>query len=619
MPVRTRRGSGSTVEPAAGHVDMNRNDRRRGSRLLRIAVLLVAVASVVVAVPASPVFADPALITNDNQSSCVWTYAGSVSAGFTLNTVPLRLSYKCYRAVDPGEREWDSGGWIDSTSASPAYLFTGQTSSIVTSFSSTSGTNRFSDFTIDVADDSIGYVEFSFNIYRTSGSAVYNSSRIAYVGLDAGGSAPYDDLIGYTAARISWVSAASFDAAEPAYRWSDVYEPTVPFCGAEVTFVDPTINETVRQGDTVEVEWEATAGVTAQIDLQWMPIDSPGEAWEGSPLLRWYEIRPATSIATSGSKTLTVPNLYDFTSGVLLGRVNLRCFDLRTDTWRYKNAEDPSTVISLAEQYPCSQTRVEWPYRRNLSAGDTQRWWISHRIIGYTGTDPDVLIEYATWDDGTLTGPPAYSSLTWETVADLSPGEGGFYDLEAGYDGTSAQYLLRCVDETGTYYNGKWAPGMKLGEDPTESGEPRSEASCLRQSGIGLSPSSWVPGLVGMGTCTLRVLFIPSGAALSDLEASGDALADRAPVSFLAESADMLYGALDGSAAAVEANEDDCVQLLGSNLLDDVAPAYSYPVEACPTAIAGGTVTTTRSVVGVAFWFGAAWMLWGMTRRLLAR
>jgi hypothetical protein len=44
-----------------------------------------------------------------------------------------------------------------------------------------------------------------------------------------------------------------------------------------------------------------------------------------------------------------------------------------------------------------------------------------------------------------------------------------------------------------------------------------SLSDCFSQSGIGLSPGSWVPGLWQMGTCVLGWLFVPSSTAVTNL------------------------------------------------------------------------------------------------------
>jgi hypothetical protein len=70
---------------------------------------------------------------------------------------------------------------------------------------------------------------------------------------------------------------------------------------------------------------------------------------------------------------------------------------------------------------------------------------------------------------------------------------------------------IYCTDSSGAL---NLRGGLATNDIVTGSDElfpnSRSIDSCLSGAGIGLNPSSWVPGLVRMTSCVLTVLFVPS-------------------------------------------------------------------------------------------------------------
>lgn len=346
--------------------------------------------------------------------------------------------------------------------------------------------------------------------------------------------------IGYWYGSDNAATNAGMDAAVPFskldhFPGGTAYGVAPPFCGAFAEVTDPASpTALLYEGDEVEISWNRTGGVTDLIQVTWeiRGLERPEEA-------TWYTVSGPGAIGTSGVTSMTVMDqAVPAPGGQYAGKVLFRCRAMDDDAWQYKRSEDASEDLAAANR-PCAKTSIVWPQIENISAGDVATWNLYHVSVGYTG-DPDVLVEYATWDDANLDGPGALEALTWSTLADLSPGERGSFDAEAGYDGTTRQFVLRCTDDVGVYYAGQWSTANRR-YDPDATG---TEEGCYAQSGIGLRPSSWVPGLWRMGSCTITVLFVPSDPS-GWLDENVAMLSEDAPFSFVADTVSFFDAATD--------------------------------------------------------------------------
>jgi len=411
--------------------------------------------------------------------------------------------------------------------------------------------------------------------------------------------------------RSIFIGGGSSEASIDAELWTEVdhfpgssaYSPEVAFCAAEVTWDQP-LDSRIFAGDVLTFSYERTPAVTGNIDVRFHP--ELGWADEGGP---WTTILSESVIGTSGTGSVTVGD-QGWATGQFLSALDMRCRNIATDQFVYKDAGDDSNTVNDGVVRPCAATRVTWPAMATLYEGEVVSWYFSHVSIGYTG-DPDVLVQYSIWDDGNYDGYGHLGSLddlTWTTLVDLSPGEYGDYTIAAGYDGTTRQFLLRCVDDQGNFYAVPWSTASRL-----DNLVPANEESCYSQAGIGLRPSSWVPGLARMGSCVTRVLFVPSDESVDDLADSANLAATRAPISYIAELGPDVYASMDGAPAAVTANRNDCLVLLAGELYEGMDTA-----SACPSALDSSTLTDIRTLLGVVAWLGFAWLLWSMTRRLIA-
>jgi len=371
---------------------------------------------------------------------------------------------------------------------------------------------------------------------------------------------------------------------------------TTAFCGATVEW-DGDYSQRIFEGDVLTFSWERTPLLTGNIDVRW----TPDLGWAGGGSA-WVTIVSESVIGSSGTGSVVVGD-QGWAEGQYLGALDMRCRDIVADGFVYKNAEDDSNTINDGSLRPCASTRVTWPTLTTIFAGDIESWYLSHAIIGYGG-DPDVLVEYATWDTENQDGPGPMGDLTWSTMVELSPGEFGDYDLTAVYDGSNRQFVLRCTDDQGVYYAAPWSTSARL-NDPN-AGAP-TEEGCYGQTGLGLRPSSWVPGLMRMGSCTLRVLFVPDSEVVSD---SWDGLvedvSENAPVAWAYSAYVLVSDSADGTQAAVAAAATDCVDVIpaGGDLVESAAASV------CPAAIDIGAMEAARPWMGYMVWVGWAWSMY---------
>jgi len=542
--------------------------------------------------------------SNTAHSSCIaaWSVTGTWSNGETRN-----FKAKCY--YDPAlNQPADQTAWFDGT-PSPSGLYFGWKSS-GGSFDSAapSGTSGFvwSNYALTVASDSLGYVEFTIDVKRWSGISKTQSgvSGTMEFFFDTTAATPYDRGMIGNDSHSDLVAWASYDSTDPYYYYgSGPYSPIVAFCGAVIDWTSHDMAERIYEGDELGFDWEITAGLTGNVDVQFEPplaLIAPG----GGP---WFNIVNEAVIGTSGSGTIEVQDQgWLAEGGQEMHNLSMRCWDEVAEVYRYKVAGDDSNTVNDGYLRPCMQSRVTWPSMQTVEAGDEQSWYISHTVTGFSGAAAEIEVEYTTWDDGNGDAPPsAFAGLTWTSVNVFSAGEFGNYDLTAGFDGTSRQFLLRCTDDTGVYYGAPWSSAARL---PNSGSGDASEEGCYSQTGIGLRPSSWVPGLVRMTTCTLRVLFVPDMEAVSESwDGLMESASENAPLAWAYGAHGVVTDAADGMESAIAANDEGCFTVVpdGGDLIDSAAG------QACPSTMELGTFSTVRPYLGIAVWIYWAWIMYG--------
>lgn len=582
----------------------------RSGRAFTVVLFL---AAVFLTVPLSwtPAYAAVSSVTTGGASSCVSAWEGQALGSFTWSAGQTRtLLVKCYYGNAPTGWAFpyestftpdasSTGHYIDfprsdgnGDYAQPAGL--------------TSGTNKlvWTNFEWLVSDPSTRYVEWSVDIQLYGTSRTFNQNGLAarpahaFWRVAEQANPPYRmndaNTHGTTPAHGGrWVAGADWASTSPHYWWLSEYSPIVPFCGAVVDW-DDADDVRVFEGDELGFSYTRTAGVTGNIEVRWNPGLSVG-GWGADPG-PWHLLLSEATIGTSGTGSIVAGDRGAFDGGYL-GLIEMRCYNIPTNTYLYKRFGDDSETVGDGAARPCLRTRVTWPPMDNLEAGDDVSWYFSHTGVG------DVLVEVTSWDDGNLDAPPAFSSLTWTTLADLSPGEYGDFSEPAGYDGTTRQMVLRCTDAQGVFYGAPWASAVRLIDPDAGPGEE----GCYSQTGIGLRPSSWVPGLARMGSCTLQVLFVPSsGVVQEEWEELLEAAEENAPVAWVYDAYSLVSDAAVGTSAAVAASSGECVQVVpdGGDLIDSSAGSV------CPATLDVGPLATARPYMGFMVWIGWAWSMY---------
>ena len=399
------------------------------------------------------------------------------------------------------------------------------------------------------------------------------------------------------AGSLRWWPYTDWENAEPQFTWTQ----EVRFCGAEVTVTNETTGlDTFSDGDVLAFSTAWTSSRTEYVKATFPGGGGQWQIYTPGTLSNPYEME----LTFSAGATHRAELFY-------LREITLTCLDNVLNQVFTLAVGAPVEDTGDGRPRPCELARFYWPQYQAVDSGQELVWHLNYAGTPTTAVvDTSISVEWSTWDDSG-DNVPAFSSLTWIEV-DGSPFElGTSEDVTAsgGYDGSLRQFVWRCTDELGTVYAGQWASGIHV----IGSGAA-SRPSCYQQTGIGLNPSSWVPGLVRMGACVVEDLFVPSEASTARLWGAADELTQHAPISYVADSYDAIDGAATGSGAAVAAHEDDCLSLW-SQWPGDI----EAPTSACPVDAGLGSLGTFRSIMAGLFWLGFAYGLFRSSVQVLFR
>lgn len=308
--------------------------------------------------------------------------------------------------------------------------------------------------------------------------------------------------------------------------------------------------------------------------------------------------------AADGTETIKIRRLPEVRDGTV-GELKIACAFALADGWhltvRSWDGSEPATPTDFRECQDLAIDRPNWAEGDPNYPEDPGPWRVFARNGAAFGPvdvevwDPETGVWVAWLDDLTLTaGEVVEEPESVPTVALTDPDS----------------YSFRCTDAEGTLTGGT------LGEVSPEKWADGSKESCTA-SGIGVAPSSWVPGLVKMGSCVTRKLFVPSDVELQRIRSAGAEASHRAPISFIAEPGGVLISAFSDAPATIEAHREDCLLLVDvSTLLDGVDD-----VSACPHSLevsgSSASLSQLRAVLVTVWWLAFAWFLWSSTRRVM--
>lgn len=388
---------------------------------------------------------------------------------------------------------------------------------------------------------------------------------------------PSNPAVGYPTA----VSAAAFAAASPAW----VYNPHD--CANIGVSIAP---DPIPANSTAGI---VTTGTTA-----------PGLVVQVKrPTGTWQTVTPVPgSMALSG-----------FTAPTAASSVVFRCNSTSSTTYVYQRGSSTSSTTWLTTEpivTACALATLSWPANVATSTTAAFKYTIPSGVtidaLQYTVIDPN----------GSPSAPT--SSTTWTSAVAAATGPSTSTINVTVTDGVSmAQVWWRCKDLNGWTSAGQYAASFALGGGAFGGGD----GSCWDSGGIGLAPSSWVPGLLhGMG-CLAQDLVVPSDQTLTDFADSAMAVGEKAPLAYIVETGTALGGIASTWPGDIATSRNTCFVFNGMN---PAALGESY--QACPSTFDdqperpdGKTpMEWYRQLIGYAFWGGACWTLWAATRKVLS-
>jgi hypothetical protein len=429
-----------------------------------------------------------------------------------------------------------------------------------------------------------------------SGSATSNTGQAHACGTEIPGSATS------WAGSCKLVSVASFATTLPDYRWT-----VTENCETVAVTVSPT-QAIEHEGDTLT--FSVTVNPTypvADVSVRVRFSDT------------WTVVKPTGSIGSGPfTNTVTVSPGPD----TARDNIEIRCYDLTTNKYRYVYYGAQADFLA-SDTRACLMVRTVWPAigKQDLAIGQVINLTASFSGVG-PATGTQVQIQYATWDSSGSNGPPAFSGMTYTTAKTLTLGDDGVaVPLTAAYTTNALQFVIRCQDAQGYYYGSAFSASNFLSGLPQNGDD---EQSCYAMSGIGLNPSSWVPGLTRMGSCVLKWLFIPTSSQTQALYDTASTLTTKAPISYVTTAVSIVTGVLTGAGDSITANNGGCLSLYS------VLPSYTYHgAHTVPGSVSGGAcssaftgssgtqLSTTRTILGYLFWAGALWSLFLATRKVV--
>jgi hypothetical protein len=549
---------------------------------------------------------------------CVAAIEGwDTSSGFTLTTSASEVRVKCYSSTDevsPDVPEGAGGIQIHYGPTTGVYALPG------------SGNTRVSDFTL--VENANGYYEASFNLYRSTGTLAFSDGTffMGFQIIDSGFNALMS--LGGFAFPAAWSGCASqgfvpwstIDTTFPSCH-SSTFGPYggsfIGTCDANVQFAGYRVNGVALEFTEI-VDYVLIPGDQFEMDVQiYLGYDWPDFDFK-------FRVNPDGEFVTAvplslGGDHFRIDMSDQIEVPARVGLVALSCSYDGEPTMYYSSDQTATACGELwctaVSTRACSHLVVLWPsVNRLYLAGDTLSMGFrlsdeapEHGVYNLmiSGFHDDTGLEFLTVLD--REGDP---------LTDLSyiPGTTNYSLLLPGWEGTlehvvvsdelwSEDVALYCTDADGMVliagnaglpdHDGGVVGGGGPGVDTPQA--------CLSGSGIGLSPSSWLPAAGRMGTCLVRVLFLPSG---EGIEGFREALEEDTslghwyePLSVVPEAFQLLSQSGEGCS-------------IGMSIPTGQPEPVSFDFDTC-----SGDASTVRQVVYTASTVGIVMLgLFGVTR-----
>lgn len=614
--------------PDASRFDTALRDVRKVRAFLVVAATVAGVLAVSQSARAAT------LSTSVGKSSCVQAYDGKPASGWTWaagETITLRM--KCYYDMRTPVDTYRPAGSVSGAtwfSGSPAIntswkMMLGRNAGNADCLDPASGgTNwwRWSNVVVDQQDAAKGYVELHVTLTghptvgRSMGAGTNPFVNWEPTGCSNGSQARY---LGANASMIgsSTVAGDAFATTMPDFRWgSSDWTAVSPFCGATVTATTITLpdgstkaaanSSLVQTGDKVTFSVAWSSSITQSVDVSF----HPGGA--GSSYVSLYN-GLAGGIVNPEIVTVTVPAL---TAAVRLGGILLRCHDAASGQNYYKSLEQAGVGTNDVRGRGCDIARWFKPEDKSLAVGDTVPFTLNYSGVLPEGQTPTTIkVEYAVFDIDNLPRVPAFSSLTWTTLVEAAPlGTFTTYNVTAGYAGPVQQFVFRCTDALGTVYNNQWTNPA----DVLSGTVPAQDEGCIKSSGLGLSPSSWVGGLMRIGSCLLKALFIPSEVVIDAFKTDAKAaMESHAPSNYVGQVIPLATGTFSGLSAGIMGAHDACFVALPEMGVPGIGGSGGQIDEQQICGDDIPTNPTARVILLFLFWLAFGWKMVGLVGVIL--
>lgn len=553
------------------------------------------------------------VVTTGDGSSCVSTVQGWSSGTLDIGTSTDRLfRFKCYYGgTGPGAGFFTStSGLATCPTVAPVYLVIGANlGGAVTCSTYTS------PLVIDVSAP--GYVEFHFT-GRLSGSGVITrdvtpsgihvrTAAGTYLGLGTTGTSgggPADPETGH------WVWSIDFDTAMPPYRWGDEYIDSR--CKSLDMYIDAP-GRTFAPGEFAFVEWlgatpEDIGDGVVSLRYRWAPHLPFVSLWQRAGVLNPVPPIEPTPVRNND----TVPH-----NAVTL---EIECRDPEGGVYYLRG--DSSWSGTPQQPRACAALTVTWPpveafYDEDEAAQATL-------TIADTTDDEIEALTFSISPGLSLYSDEVSqvrdtSTTTWvDPLGDLVSlpiGAGQYiasFSFEAAWtpdDGLA----LSCEDSAGRLNLPYSYPrGIGKGVDDPDDDYDRRFSECIGNTGFGIRPSSWVPGLLKGTSCVLQVVFVPIQSDVDSLVDGANEIRNKAPIGYVEELGGYAYDVVDDTPAALAAHREDCTSV--------PLPEFGGgedDAELCLHEMTGPWAEM-RFFAGAGMWAAWSWWGWGAIRRNIA-
>lgn len=314
----------------------------------------------------------------------------------------------------------------------------------------------------------------------------------------------------------NWVSGSGVPAA-----FATVYVGTVPqpFCGASISvaydaptgpYLPVQGTAVIPDGTVLRVTFDPTPAQTRDIAIR---FGAGSSATDGT----WYQLYNNAMIGDAERTVLTTVRLAG-RRNITASEITLRCYDQLASLYRTLQVGQASADTGDGRKRPCNVAMFYWPKPQEVVVGQSVPFTLSYSglVTSAVGTSTTIAVAYSTFDPAG--NRPSPTTATWTTAApSVALGTANTtINAVAGFNSDLTQFMFRCTDALGSVYDFQWATGVRTSPSTSE------DENCLDDTAIGVSPRSWVPGLVRLGTCSLRLSFVPRDSFLaSQFGASG--------------------------------------------------------------------------------------------------